>query len=654
MHKARIFSFVTALCLFSWTAAQGQITPLGDAYTNTADSTTNYGAATLLYVNGATEIAYIQFPLSSIPAGASISQATLKLYVNTVPTAGSFNVDYVNGAWAESTIDSSNAPPLGSTIASDVSITTTDKNQYILINVTSAVQAWLDGSQANDGIALVANSTFEATFDSKENTTTSHPAELDIAYAGGSGTITGVTTASGSGLTGGGTSGTLNLSLTSACATNQVLQWNGSSWACASAGTGTITGVTAGTDLTGGGTSGNVTLNLNTSSLNSTYAQLAAANTFTGNQTVDGNLSATGVVTGSSFEIGSNLFAYGSYTNENAYLGFSGNGTTTGGGDTALGYQAFLNNTSGADNTAIGYQALINNTSGLVNTAVGDQALENNTTGQNNTAIGELAGTTADSSAMTASNNSFLGANTTVSTGTISNATAVGSGVEVAESNALVLGSGANVGIGTSTPAAPLHINGPAAAPPGSLPSSNNGLLLGSNGTSSYKWIQTYGGNLTLNPVGNDVGIGTESPDMLLSVNGNADKSGGGSWATFSDRRLKDLNGSFSSGLEQVLKINPVRYRYKDANGMGISDRDEHVGLVAQEVQKVIPEAVTENNKGYLLVNNDPIIWAMLNAIKEQQKEIQRLSSQLHQTRQALRQVKAQVAKSRETLVAVK
>ncbi len=241
-------------------AAYGQITPSGDSYTNTADSTTNYGSKTVLDVDGASQVTFIQFNLASIPSTATISQATLKLYVNSVTTAGSFNVDYVNGTWTESAIDASNAPALGTTIASGVSITTTDKNQYILIDVTAAVQAWLSGSETNNGIALVANSTFNASFDSKENTTTSHPAELDIAYAGGDGTITGVTTASGSGLTGGGTSGTLNLSLTNACSTGQILQWNGSAWACSSAGTGTITGVTAGTGLGGGGTSGNVTL----------------------------------------------------------------------------------------------------------------------------------------------------------------------------------------------------------------------------------------------------------------------------------------------------------------------------------------------------------------------------------------------------------
>jgi hypothetical protein len=83
------------------------------------------------------------------------------------------------------------------------------------------------------------------------------------------------------------------LSLTNGCAANQVLQYNGSSWVCAAVGTGTITGVTAGTDLLGGGTSGNVTLSLNTTAINGLYAQLAAANTFTGNQTVNGTLTAT-------------------------------------------------------------------------------------------------------------------------------------------------------------------------------------------------------------------------------------------------------------------------------------------------------------------------------------------------------------------------
>jgi hypothetical protein len=101
----------------------------------------------------------------------------------------------------------------------------------------------------------------------------------------GTGTIAGVTTAAGSGLTGGGTAGTLAIGLQKTCSTNQVLEWNGSAWACSS--TGTISGVTAGTDLTGGGTSGTVTLNLDTTKV----PLLSGSNTFTANQTfkVNGN-----------------------------------------------------------------------------------------------------------------------------------------------------------------------------------------------------------------------------------------------------------------------------------------------------------------------------------------------------------------------------
>jgi trimeric autotransporter adhesin len=291
--KTQLAVLLSTLCLL--TGAYGQFTPSQDAYTNTADPTTNYGASKLLDVES-TQTTYIQFDLSAMPAGytgSNITKASLKLYVNTVTKAGSFNVDYVNGAWTENTITANLAPALGTTIQASVPITTADKNQYILIDITAAVQAWLSGT-ANDGIALVGNSPVDATFDSKESTTTSHPPELDIVFAGGGGSgITGINTAAGSGLIGGGTSGTLNLSLTNVCAASQILQWSGTAWACASPGTGTITGVTAGTDLIGGGTSGNVTLNLNTSATNALYAQLAAANTFSANQTINGTVEAT-------------------------------------------------------------------------------------------------------------------------------------------------------------------------------------------------------------------------------------------------------------------------------------------------------------------------------------------------------------------------
>ena len=106
--------------------------------------------------------------------------------------------------------------------------------------------------------------------------------------------------------------------------------------------------------------------------------------------------------------------------------------------------------------------------------------------------------------------------------------------------------------------------------------------------------------------------------------------------------------------MSQILRINPIRYRYKADNAMGIRDTDEHIAVVAQEVQQVIPEAVTENSKGYLLVNNDPIIWSMLNAIKEQQEEIRALKSELRATQRSLQKVETQVAGGQPARVAAK
>ncbi len=358
--------------LFALTAAYAQITPSGDSYTNSADPTTNYGAKTVLDVESASQTAYVQFDLSSIPSGytgADITRATLKLYVNAVTTAGTFNVDYINGAWSEGTIDANNAPGLGSTIAASVPLTTADKNQYILIDVTAAVQAWLNGTETNDGIALVGNSPLNASFDSKENTTTSHSAELDVVFVGG-GTITGVATASGSGLMGGGTSGTLNLSLLTTCSSGQVLEWNGTAWACATGkGSGTITGVTAGTDLTGGGTSGKVTLNLDTTKV----PQLNAANTFTQLLTVTAtNNSGLGTITGN------NNSAF--YTS----AAVEGNATFTGRGST-IGVEGYSAATAGWGVYGIGGAAGVYG-GGAVNGVFG-----NSTTG--NGVYGQTAGT---------------------------------------------------------------------------------------------------------------------------------------------------------------------------------------------------------------------------------------------------------------------
>ena len=73
------------------------------------------------------------------------------------------------------------------------------------------------------------------------------------------------------------------------------------------------------------------------------------------------------------------------------------------------------------------------------------------------------------------------------------------------------------------------------------------------------------------------------------------------------------------------MRLQPIRYEYKPNNALEIKTEGENIGFSAQAVQKIIPEAVVKDSRGYLLVNNDPIMWTMLNAIKEQQQQIETL-----------------------------
>jgi hypothetical protein len=684
------------LFLFVSGVSIAQITPLADSYTYSTDPNANYGSGVILEVDGASFTSYIQFPLSSVPSGASVSAATLKLYVNTVTTAGTFNVDYVNGTWSEGTLTYGTAPALGTTIASGISITAADKNQYILINVTSAVQAWLSGEQTNDGIALVADGKFNATFDSKENTTTSHPPELDIAY--GDGAITGITTASGGGLIGGGTSGALNLSLTNTCASGQVLRWNGSAWACSSAGMGTITGITAGTDLTGGGTSGKVTLNLNTSALNSAYARLSAANTFTGNQTVNGNLSATGVVTGSSYQIGGNLFAFGSALNGNAFLGFAGNTTTTGATDTAIGAAAFALNTTGAANTAAGYAALNSNTTGGSDTAVGTYALVANTTGQNNTATGAAAlanNTTGGNNTATGyfalyenttgSPNNAFGYQTLYSNTTGADNDAFGYqalvfnsggydndafGYQTLYSNTVGFYNNAfgyqalnsntsgfgNVAVGSYALQSNTTGEYNSAIGYAALANSTTGsglTCIGLDCTASADGLTNataigahavvgQSNSLVLGGTGQyavKVGIGTTQPTNILTIGRGLGHPVSDSWETYSSRRWKTNIKTLPDALSKVEQLRGVSYDRKDSG-------KHEIGVIAEEVGQVVPEVVSyeSNGKDAAGVDYSRLTALLIEAVKQQQSLIAAQKKQIAMQRRLTKAQQQQIS----------
>jgi hypothetical protein len=151
---------------------------------------------------------------------------------------------------------------------------------------------------------------------------------------------------------------------------------------------------------------------------------------------------------------------------------------------------------------------------------------------------------------------------------------------------------------------------------------------------------------MTLNGAGN-VGIGTTVPSAKLEVKGSGTTSAtygfivtdstavsnlqvrddgygylrAAAWTYGSDRRMKKNIKYFNGGLGKILQLNPVRFDY-------IRGQTNQLGFIAQDVQGIIPEAVTvaDNQTGYLGLKTDFIIPYLVNAIKEQQKEIESLN----------------------------
>ena len=234
-----------------------------------------------------------------------------------------------------------------------------------------------------------------------------------------------------------------------------------------------------------------------------------------------------------------------------------------------------------------------------------------------------------------------------------------------APTSSVDISAAGNVGVGTGSPAALLHVEKNQATGTEVRVSNsdttggfaglylNGGFSLTTGGFVQYNNI-TGAKNLFIATGGADplhlgtnnairmtilssglVGIGTAAPTDTLSVSGTASKTGGGSWSVFSDERLKNIKGNYNRGLSAVMQLRPVFFEYKQNNALGLNSEKENIGFGAQTLQEVIPEAVTRNANGYLQVNNDPIIWTMLNAIKEQQEEIVKLKKEIRQLRAA-------------------
>jgi hypothetical protein len=302
--------------------------------------------------------------------------------------------------------------------------------------------------------------------------------------------------------------------------------------------------------------------------------------------------------------------------------------TTTGTGDTAIGYSALNHLTSGTGNVGIGNSAGQNissaadnvyvgtaaglNHQGAQNIGIGDSVLAANGTGADNIALGHFAGE-ADAAG---ADNIFLGWEAASTTGSGSNNIALGYNIDLPSPNGnnqldignLLYGNGINgtvstvsigdIGIGTTTPSSRLTVWGTDAA-------SSTLAFNVVNSASTTVFAVFDGGNAELS------GSLSQSSDQRLKTN------------------IQSLNAS--SSLSFIDELNPVTFNWIDPN----QTTALQLGFIAQQVQQIFPNLVSTTSAtaltpgGTLSLNYIGLISPIVSAIQELSSEIASLAQSI-------------------------
>jgi N-acetylneuraminic acid mutarotase len=187
-----------------------------------------------------------------------------------------------------------------------------------------------------------------------------------------------------------------------------------------------------------------------------------------------------------------------------------------------------------------------------------------------------------------------------------------------------------NVGIGVSSPGYKLHlgnaINGLRIEGPATAASGGSALNIGGQGDVIIDKPGIVGGRFVIKESGN-VGIGTATPSEKLHVIGNILSSG---TITPSDFRYKKDILDITNPLEKVMQLRGVTYNLRSSEFPQMQfDTKEQIGLIAQEVEKVLPSIVHTSSNGYKGVAYEKIVPLLIEGMKEQQKQIELQQKQI-------------------------
>jgi hypothetical protein len=349
----------------------------------------------------------------------------------------------------------------------------------------------------------------------------------------------------------------------------------------------------------------------------------------------------------------------------NTCVGFqAGMGTTTGNYNSIYGFWAGFENQGGDLNTYIGAHSGHMVRNGNSNTYIGAYTGSERNTGMENTLVGMRAGSTVGSDF-----NTIVGAYAGAEAGSGNYNVFVGSraGYSASGQNNIYIGSetgGLNngtenifIGSGAGSQASEASRNIFIGESSGLHNHGSGNIFIGNNSGADQQGsdiliVENSIGDSTQNliwgrfdqnvvRINNRLGIGMNvATDYVLSVNGEASKEGTADWNTTSDRRVKTNIRDIENGLDQIMRLRPVSFRYSDEwleAKPGIRDQ-VYYNYIAQEFAEVFPDAVhrgTETLEGdpelLLQMNSQPAQVVAVRAIQElalQQRELVRQNQQ--------------------------
>ena len=97
-----------------------------------------------------------------------------------------------------------------------------------------------------------------------------------------------------------------------------------------------------------------------------------------------------------------------------------------------------------------------------------------------------------------------------------------------------------------------------------------------------------------------------------------------------SDLRLKDNVEVIKGSLDKIGEIRGVEFDWNDQSPGWARERGHDVGVIAQEVQKVVPEIVVERKSGYLGVDYKRLVPLLIESIKELKQEVENLKKKVN------------------------